>query len=157
LIEDANNRVVIFIAVLTSQRNLNDSTFCRIRRGVSNYVLDGAAQQLFIAIDDAILTRDQPHGAAGAMSFEVSVGDDLIHQALKVDGGGILLWWLAVQTSKGEKLTDEIVQPIGFALNAVERPSSFRAITFPGQFQRYFQARQRRAQLVRYVVQQSLL
>ena len=46
------------VIILAAQRDLDRSHFSRVRDGVSNDVLYGASQQLFIPFDCAILARD---------------------------------------------------------------------------------------------------
>ena len=60
------------VIILAAQSDLDRGSFSRVRDGVSNDVLYGASQQLFIPFDPTVLKRDGTSTARAAGPIKVS-------------------------------------------------------------------------------------
>src|SRR2546430_17134550 len=95
--------------------------------------------------------------ALAALSFEFGILGDFANEFLQADRNFLHGLIAALKPRNGEQSPDQLVQTIGFELNALQRALSFGSTALAAWSQRNIQSRQGRTRLVRTIIHNSRL
>jgi len=141
----------------TIDRNLDRRLLIGVANGVSDHVVERAPDQGGIAPHGAGSIRRELDPSSGGGCLKGGIIDHLVEEITEIESHGFGVRCPGLKAFQKEKLADEVVEPTGLALDAIEGLNGLDALTVAGQLQGYRKTCQRRAQFVRDVSQKAPL
>ena len=135
------------------QADLHVRAFARVLDCIANHIFDRTAQQRRISNHHAVIHLGYVDTTFAALSFEVGVLRNFADQLLQADGDFLHGLIAAFKARNRQQSPNQLVQAIGFELDAFQRALSFGSTSLAAQSQRYVQTREWGSQFVRNIIQ----
>jgi hypothetical protein len=139
------------------ERDFNFAAFGCVAHGVAHDVLDGAPEQSGHAVCHRRFACLGAHRTLTAVGFKVCIVGHVAHELAEVYARVPVTVRAAFEARQREQLSNHLVDAFGLAPDAVQVRARLRVATTASQFEGDAEARERRAQLVRDVAEQSSL
>jgi len=101
------------------EAHVNVPSFRRVADGIANNVLDSATQQLGIALHLGVAKIEVERDVV-ALGFDVNIVDNYPYQFVQTKGFSAQAGRIAFRARYLDQFTDEHVEPIRFAFDAIE-------------------------------------
>src|SRR5262249_23148916 len=96
---------------------------------VSNHVFDCAAQQRGTAEHDEVFRDRHLDTSVTALNFKFGIGRNFGNEFFQMDGGPLYAFFSALQPGNGKQPANQLVEPIGFEIDSLQRALGVRSTT----------------------------